>query len=67
MCWLQFSFPHQVNVRLLSVACQTLGAVVCVWLSGLKVRELLAFAVPKIEPGSVVVSELFLSSDNPQC
>lgn len=53
-CWLQFIFPHQVKCKVIKVWSDSHWGQLCALGSvGLKVRELLAFAVPKIDPGSV--------------
>lgn len=67
MCWLQFSFPHQVKCKVIEVCCDRHWGQLCVLGPvGLKVKELLAFAVPRIDPGSVCCcGSCSLDSDNP--
>lgn len=69
VCWLQFSFPHQVKCEVIKVWSDRHWGQLCVFGSvGLKVRELLAFAVPEIDPGSVwLCRSCSLNSDSPQC
>lgn len=69
MCCLQFSFPHQVKCKVIKVWSGRHWGQLCVFGSvGLKVREHLAFAVPKIDLGSVwLCRSCSLNSDSPQC